>query len=253
MQFLKTLFRPRPEAPAAHVPISDAQFRSNVIANCRRNLVERKKAILATKLDTDPPEHPGDLFYTLEKLSQYALELAMIDWREGKDPSPWLAEVRQAFATALAVRPDILVGHRNPGHMALLSDLMEWDLPFETAPPGEEDLKYAMIWMDRWIIAGLSDPSCWPLKAKAPQTKTQFINTCLDDYWALLTGEIDPEEGMRRCIANYDRRATHPTFKALRSIDAGGRYNALFIDLTLAAIMKKRGLVSGSVHDWRWG
>ncbi len=252
MRFLKDLFRIRHAAPVARGPISDAQFRINVIENCQLWLSERED-ILHKKLRADPPEHPGDLFYTLEKLSQYALELAMIDWREGKDPSPWLAEVRSAFATALAVRPDIMVGHRNPGHMALLSDLMEWDLPFETAPPGEEDLKYAMIWMDRWIIAGLSDPSCWPLKAEAPATKIQFINTCLDDYWALLTGQIDPEEGMRRCIRNYERRATHPTFKALRSIDAGGRYNALFIDLTLAAIMKKRGLVSGSVHDWRWG
>lgn len=252
MRFLKRLFGAPPAEPVARAPISDAQFRSNVIANCRDNLAERK-ASLVKMLRANPPEHPGDLFYTLEKLTQYALELAMIDWREGKDPSPLLAEVRQAFGTALAVRPDILVGHRNPGQMAILSDLMGWDLPFETAPPGEDDLKYAMIWMDRWIIAGLADPSCWPLKAGAPATKIQFINRCLDDYWALLTGSIDPEEGMRRCIANYDRRATHPTFKALRSTDAGGRYNALFVDLTLAAIMKKRGLVSGSVHDWRWG
>ncbi len=140
MRFLKTLFRPRPEAPGAHEPISDAQFRMNVIENCQLWLSERED-ILHKKLRADPPEHSGDLFYTLEKLSQYALELAMIDWRDGKDPS----EVRSAFATALAVRPDILVGHRNPGHMALLSELMGWDLPFETAPPREDDLKYAMI------------------------------------------------------------------------------------------------------------
>lgn len=251
-RLLARLFRPAVRAPVPFEPVDDAQFRSNVITLCRDNLAA-KKAVLADTLRADPPAHPGDLFYTLEKLTQYALELAMIDWRESKDPSLWLAEVQQAFSSALAVRPDILVGHRNPGQMAILSDLMRWDLPFETAPPNEEDLKYAMIWMDRWIIAGLADPSCWPLKADAPATKIQFFNSCLDDYWALLTGEIEPEEGMRRCIANYDRRATHPTFKALRSTDAGGRYNALFIDLTLAAIMKKRGLVSGSVHDWRWG
>jgi hypothetical protein len=251
-RWLASLFRPAPEAVPRFEPVGDAQFRTNVITLCRDSLAARK-TVLGDQLRADPPAHPGELFYTLEKLTQFALELAMIDWREGKDPSPWLADVREAFATALAVRPDILAGHRNPGQMAILSDLMGWHLPFETAPPGEDDLKYAMIWMDRWIIAGLADPSCWPLKAGAPQTKIRFINTCLDDYWALLTGSIDPDEGMRRCIANYERRATHPTFKALRSTDAGGRYNALFVDLTLAAIMKKRGLVSGSVHDWRWG
>ena len=80
-----------------------------------------------------------------------------------------------------------------------------------------------------------------------------LTHVCKASIFQCLTGSIDPEEGMRRCIANYERRATHPTFKALRSTDAGGRYNALFIDLALAAIMKKRGLVSGSVHDWRWG
>lgn len=106
--------------------------------------------------------------------------------------------------------------------------------------------------MDSWIIAGLNDPSCWPLKANAPAVKTKFINKCIDDYWALLTDQIDPKEGIERCLKNYDRRATHPTFKVMSPFYGGSEYNSLFVDYTLAAILKKRGLTSNSVHDWVW-
>lgn len=176
----------------------------------------------------------------------------MLDWRERKDPTHYLNEIRNNFVGALEVRPDILPSDQNPSFMAIFSIMKGWDLPFNTDPPKEGDLKFAMEWMDRWMIAGLADPSCWAMKAKAPETKNRFINQCLDDYWSLLTDQIDPEEGMRRCIKNYDRRATHQTFKVMSSYMGGGEYNKFYVDYTLAAILKKRGLISNSIHDWAW-
>jgi hypothetical protein len=252
MQFLKNWLQSLGKNANAHEWATGEQFRKNVKENNIVCLTQKKK-ILLDGLRAQPPEHPGILFGDLQHLSQYAFQLGMLDWREGRDPSPYLAEIQSNFALALDIRPDILPGTQNPAFMAIMSNMMGWDLPFNTDPPGEEDLKFSMIWMDRWIIAGLTDPSCWPMKEKAPAVKNQFINKCLDDYWALLTDQIDPEEGIQRCIKNYDRRATHQTFKALSSIYCGGQYNELFVDYTLAAILKKRGLRSNSVHDWVWG
>jgi hypothetical protein len=241
-----------PDTATAQQPVTGEQFRKNVKENNKEMLIG-KKVILTDRLNAHPPEHPGDLFYILQKLSQYAFELGMLDWRNGVDPSPYFAQIKNAFVEALEIRPDILPGNQNPGFMAIVSNMMGWDLPFNTEPPGKDDLKFEAIWMDRWIIAGLADPACWPIKTKAPAAKNKFINQCLDDYWALLTDQVDPEEGMRRCIKNYDRRATHQTFKVLSPYCGGGSYNELFVDYTLAAILKKRGLLSNSVHDWVWG
>lgn len=232
-------------------PVTGAQFRRNVEENCAHTL-SLQKSWLPDQLKAQPPVHPGDLFWQLQLISKYALQLAMLDWRDGKDPRPYLDEMKAAFDTALPVRPDIMQGDWDPGFTPIVSSMRGWDIPFNCDPPSEDVLKYSMLWMERWIIAGLSDPSCWPMKAKAPATKNQFINKCLDDYWALLTDQVDPEEGIRRCIKNYDRRATHQTFRALPGYFGGDQYNALFVDYTLAAIMKQRGLVSGSVHDWVW-
>lgn len=216
----------------------------NFLATRTQNLKERIVAI--------PPQHPGDLLSVLRSISQNALELGMLDWREGVDPSPQLEIIKNSFDWALEVRPDILPGEQNPDFMAIISSLMGWGLPFDTSPPMNNEVEFAMIWLDRWIIAGLSDPSCWRLKDKAPAPKNRFINQCLEDYWALLTDQVDPIEGMRRCVANYVRRATHPTFNSLPTYLGGGICNELFVDYTLAAIMKNRGIVSNTVHDWIW-
>jgi hypothetical protein len=252
MQFLKAWFRSRGKQTTKQEPLTGEQFRKNVKEN-NIEWLARRKEILTDRLNAQPPEHPGDLFYIVQKLSQYALELGMLNWREGADPSPYFVQAQSALVEALDARPDILPSNQNPGFMAIMSNMMGWNFPFNTEPPGKDDLKFDMIWMDRWIIAGLANSSCWPSKAKAPVAKIQFINRCLDDYWALLTDQIDPEEGIRRCIKNYERRATHPTFKVLPAYCGGGQYNGLFVDYTLAAILKKRGLSSNSVHDWVWG
>lgn len=232
-------------------PLTDEQFRRNVAENSIHLLTELK-ARLPDQLAALPPKHPGDLFSQLEWLSRNALVLAMIDWREGKDPRPQLDNIKVSFDLALAVRPDILQGDWNPTFLPIICSLRGWDIPFNTAPPDVVELKFAMLWMERWLNAGLADPSCWPLRAKAPATKIQFVDKCLDDYWALLTDQVDPAEGIQRCIQNFDRRATHQTFKAISGYFGGGTYNALSVDYTLAAILKQRGLVSNSVHDWIW-
>jgi hypothetical protein len=242
----------RADKAANWTSVTGEQFGRNVKENCARTL-GLVKTHLADQLYAQPPAHPGNLFTQLGHISQYALELAMLDWREGKDPRPHLDEMKAGFDQVLPVRPDILHGNWDPGFMPIVSSLRDWGIPLKTDPPAEDVLKYAMLWMERWIVAGLTDPSCWPIKAKAPATKHQFINKCLDDYWTLLTDQIDPDEGIRRCIQNYDRRATHQTFKSLPGYLGGGQYNALFVDYTLAAILKQRGLVSHSVHDWVWG
>lgn len=256
MRFLQKLFQAREnqarenQATAPELATGD-HLRGKVRAN-RAQWLAQQKGLLQERLDAHPPATPGDLFHSLEKLSQYAFELGLLDWREGKDPRPHFTQIERAFALALAKRPDILTTSRNPGFLVILSHLMGWGLPFDTSPPGEEERRHDMLWMERWIIAGLADPACWSMKANAAAGRNRFIAKCLDDYWALLSSQIDPAEGIDRCIRNYERRATHPTFKVLKPHDGGSEYNALVVDYTLAAILKKRGLESHSVHDWVW-
>lgn len=248
----KKWFQTHPDTAVQLTPVSSGKFRSNVIENLRLTADERSRH-LPGLLQSDPPKHPGDLSYLLGSLSADLLQLAMIDWRDGIDPRLHFVKIRQHWTAALAARPDILSAEYRDDFMFVISDMFGWGIPFNVEPPGDELRKFDVLWMERWINAGLADPSSWPLKAKAPPTKVKFINKCLDDYWALLTDQIDPEEGIRRCIANYNRRATHPTFKAVTRFLGGGEYNELYVDYTLAAILKKRGLTSGSVHDWIWG
>lgn len=250
MEFLKEFLPSTKSDNAGKSPEGDA-FRKRVQENKARGL-EGKQAALDKALSADPQTHSGLLFFDLQKLSQFALELAMLDWRTGVDPRPYISVIKVAFDTALEARPDILPGDRNPGFMAVISSMMGWDLPFSFDLPSAEEQKDDMVCMDRWIIAGLCDPSSWSKKDSAPPIKNKFINTCLEDYWALLTEQVDPEEGIKRCIKNYERRATHQTFKNLPPLDAGGKYNQLYVDYTLAAVMKRRGISSGTVHDWVW-
>lgn len=252
MKFLRKWFQSRAEKAAQWEPVTGEKFRQNVIENSTR-CIALYQGWLPKLLQSDPPAHPGDVFSTAELFAKYSLELGMIDWRAGIDPRPHFTMIHRIFAQTLEARPDILADNRHSGFLAVVSGLVGWDFPFFSDPPGEDVLKFDILWMERWIVAGLADPSCWPLKAQAPRAKIQFVNKCLDDYWALLTDQIDPEEGIRRCIRNYDRRATHPTFKAMPGYMGGGAYNELFVDYTLAAILKQRGLTSGSVHDWVWG
>ncbi|MFM7376881.1 MAG: hypothetical protein ACKO1O_01920 [Erythrobacter sp.] len=113
MRFLKSIFGKQPAAEPppgqAREPIGDAQFRRNVIAGAAEG-VATTTAHLDTLLAATPPKHPGDLFYTLGRLSQYAIKLALIDWRDGIDPRPRLAVIPDSYKRALARRPDILVG-----------------------------------------------------------------------------------------------------------------------------------------------
>lgn len=255
MRFLKSLLgrqsEPEPARGPAKGPISDAEFRRNV-ARGAADGVAANTVRLAERLAATAPVHAGDLFYVVGRLSHYVIELALLDWREGIDPRPHLAVIPEAYNRALAVRPDILVGHANPGLVAVLSGMLGWGLPFETAPPPEEERKFALLWLDRWVIAGLASPDCWPAMATASPTKGTFIAKTLGDYRALLTGEGDSGEAIRRCIVNFDRRATHAAFTNAATEMGPGRYNALSVDVVLAAIMKQRGLVSGTVHDWVW-
>lgn len=250
MDFLKDFFpSSKPEHPGQ--PLSADEFYIRVKQNNLRNL-EARQEILSKELQERPPLHSARLLNTLKKLSQFAVQLAMLDWRIGNDPRPYLLKMKDGFDAALGARPEILSGTNNSGFLAIISFLMDWDLPFTCSLPTEEDFDDPMIWMERWIVAGLFDESCWPAKETAPPVKNRFIETCLDDYWLLLTEQIDSGEGVNRCIKNYDRRATHQTFKNLPPLDAGGKYNEIFVDYALAAIMKKRGVVSGTVHDWVW-
>lgn len=255
MRFLRSIFgkQPAPEPPPgrAREPISDAEFRRNV-ARGATDGVAANTARLAERLAATTPAMPGDLFYMLGRLSHHAIMSALIDWRGGIDPRPRLAVIPEAYNRALAARPDILVGHANPGLVAVFSGMLGWGLPFETAPPPEEERKFALLWLDRWVIAGLASPDCWPAMATATPLKGTFIAKTLGDYRALLTGEGNPGEAIRRCIANFDRRATHPAFTNAATEMGPGRYNALTVDVMLAAIMKQRGLKSGTIHDWVW-
>lgn len=236
-------------------PATGEQFRRNVLENCERT-IELHTAALDRYLNAQPQAHPGDVYSQIDYIAQRSLERAMLDWRDGKDPRPWFDGAKAAFDAALQIRPDILEGNWHdrwhPGTLPVLASLRDWSLPVKNDPPADHLAEFTVLWMEQWINAGLADPSCWPLKAKAPATKNQLINKTLDDYWALLTDQIDPEDGIRRCIKNYERRATHPTFKAVSSYLGGGNCNELYVDYMLAAILKKRGLVSGTVHDWIW-
>lgn len=227
------------------------QFRKNVREIDLDSLL-RLKEILTQRLQSNPPEHPDRLFYILTNYSQKAFELGMIEWRLANNPTHYFKLMREAFDEVMEVRPDIFASKRNSGFVEIVSNMMGWNLPFNTEPPVGNEPGFEMLWLDRWVVSGLTDPSCWTLRKSVIGPRNRFITQCLDDYWALLTGQIDPIEGITRCLKNYDRRATHATFRNFATYLGGGQYNYIFVDYCLAAIMKKNNLKSESPHDWIW-
>lgn len=249
---IRKWFRTKADRAVQSTPLTGEAFSRNV-QKCNAQWLAQEKIYLAHNLRPYSAMHPGDLMSQVTLLSRYALELAMLDWRRGRDPRPHLSEIDAAFADAIAVRPDILLSTHDPSFLPVVASLMGWDLPVKATPSDENVRRYPVLWMEQTIATALADPSFQPVEPEPSAKKVQFINKCFDDYWALLTDQIDPEEGIQRCIKNYNRRATHPTFKALSSYLGGGDYNELYVDYTLAAILKKRGLTSDTVHDWVWG
>jgi hypothetical protein len=251
VEFLKRWFGPHSKSNTSLEPAKGPTLLKNVRSN-NLILLKFKKDQLYKLLAGDPKEHLGDLFYELQKYAQYEFELAMLDWRRGVDPSPYFHEIERTMTEALSLRPDILSSKLNPSFLAILSHLLGWNFSFNTDPPHDDERKFEMVWLDRWIIAGLAGAPNDHVKPSVVTLKNQFIRRSLEDYWALLTEQVDPQEGIARCIKNYDRRATHPTFGTTSSYYGGSVYNELYVDYTLAAILKKRGLMSNTVHDWIW-
>lgn len=245
-------FRVKPDPAVQSTRLTGEAFRQNV-RTCNAEWLAQEKVYLVHNLRPGSTMHPGNLMSQAIKLSRYALQLAMFDWRQGLDPRPHLVEIEAAFAQAIAVRPDILLSQHDPSFVPVVASLMGWDLPVKAAPSDESARRYALPWMEQTIAAALTDPAFQLAEPEPSAKEVKFVNQCVDDYLALLTDRIAPEDGIQRCIKNYNRRATHPTFKSVTSYLGGGEYNELFVDYTLAAILKKRGLTSGTVHDWVWG
>jgi hypothetical protein len=63
----------------------------------------------------------------------------------------------------------------------------------------------------------------------------------------------DVKATVDRSIALFEKRKNNGFYGGGEQTDGGGDYNAITVDYRLAAIMKKIGYASGSVHCWRWG
>lgn len=72
-------------------------------------------------------------------------------------------------------------------------------------------------------------------------------------YHQLLHSALgDPKPLVERAISLFAKRKSNAFYSGGEQTDGGGPYNAITVDYRLAAIMKKIGYDSDSVHSWRW-
>lgn len=74
-------------------------------------------------------------------------------------------------------------------------------------------------------------------------------------YYRLLRSSQDSDATgtVEKAISLFEKRKSNGFYSTGEQSDGGGNYNAITVDYRLAAIMKKIGYKSDSVHWWQWG
>lgn len=68
----------------------------------------------------------------------------------------------------------------------------------------------------------------------------------------LMPTKLDAEEQVRRAKTTWAERKREQLMPAGRALDGHGVMNDIYVDIYLAAVLKKIGATDHTVHAWRW-
>jgi hypothetical protein len=190
---------------------------------------------------------------------RYNIGLAMIAWRDACNPTTFLVE---AIDDILTFRDDLISRGMTTSKLplstatiiaSLIGRQSEFSIDCQVDTAG--DLFLDCILGKRLQgsphdavvaqgIAHLSELKRQMLAASSYRTYFDLINRD--------KGSPDVQDLIASAESNFTARRKDAFYSGGLDIEGGGQYNNIAVDYRLSAVMKYRGLLSSSIHHWRW-
>lgn len=233
---------------------ADEQYRQNVEAS--QAFVDRAPAVI-----TDLLNH-SNYVWAAQNCKQAAdayIDLGLLHWRRGIDPR---ADFEGAFRACSGL-DELVRQHALP--------VGDFDLSLVYAAMSLMGYRAYIEYFDepsfpnnRWacyqcrLVHALHDQtpndSLARLTDKHLAEHDELPDRIFEAYFQLLglhPSKLDREEQVRRAKTTWAERK-RDTFAEGRLLDGYGVMNDLYVDIYLAAVLRKIGAADHTVHAWRW-
>lgn len=192
-------------------------------------------------------------------ISILAVDLGLLHWRHGVNPRPAFHKAEEAFEKAASMTRDYgLRSGLDWRQTVVAAALYLIDHPAEVHFWDEKFKKARWPCYDTALIYALHDKPLSDLHRSQLEAflarRDDLIDVTYRTYFDLLR---DPADGAREVLVrkaeeNWLKRKTNRFFEDSDSRDGHGDYNELYVDIYLAAVLKKIGWRGDSIHGWRW-
>lgn len=234
----------------------DHQYTARVEAS--QAFVDRTPAVVK-----DLVKH-NNYVWAAQNLKQAAdayIDLGLLHWRRGIDPR---ADFEGAFRACSGL-DELVKKHMLPKSDFDLS-LVYAALFLMGRPAQIEYVDVAACTEFRWpcyqyrLVHALHDEApterLTKLVSDYRATSDALPDRIFEAYFQLLglhPSKLGMEERVRRAKATWVERKRHALLPEGRALDGHGVMNDLYVDIYLAAVLKKIGWVGPTVHVWAWG
>ena len=235
---------------------ADAQYARNVEA--AQAFVDRTPAVIKDLL-----KHTNYVWaaQNLKQAADAHIELGLLHWRRGIDPRK---DFEGAFRACSAL-DELVKKHLLPKDDLDLS-LVYAALFLMGRPAGIDYVDVAACTEFRWpayqyrLVNALHDVAPTERLTKLVDgylaTNNALPDKIFEAYFQLLglrPSKLDMEERVRRARSTWVERRREALAPEGRPLDGHGVMNDLYVDIYLAAVLKKIGWVGHTVHAWTWG
>jgi hypothetical protein len=187
--------------------------------------------------------------------------IGLMDWRRGDDPRPQFEIAVDAHEHFLSLARDHGIQHQIYYKSTVLA---MFALMGQTVDPSEEDGGYYK--MNRWplytscVAHALHNVA---LDSRRAELLSHYLSkhNVLEDKsvktYLMLTGVMTGDRSTAELVVdgnkNWEARKSNRSFAGASVEDGYGNYNSWFVDILLAASIKKAGWDGDGIHVWRWG
>lgn len=207
--------------------------------------------------------HIDCVFNCFQGLIQNQFELALFEWRAGKDPRPALNDcIDTAFQYLASIHEygrDVFDRPTDTWSIVYAAAfLLDRSFPRVIDLSGQalDDPVWALpeIMVNALYDQPTSDGRAILERLRGPANKEIVCDT-FETYFDLLEGDAanaDFASLVARAEVNYRRRKRGNEYIGW-TYNGGGEDNPWVVDWRLAAILKKKGWPNEGIHSWRWG
>jgi len=195
----------------------------------------------------------------MRSIVEHQINLGLLHWRHGLDPRPDFQAAQKTYQNIT----DILAEHdlrpANAGALEIFYIAMA--AMGETYTP-------KFLYLDtpnrRWplyrnhLIHLLHEERMGPeLEKDLPKNlkKSGLVDQIYTTFFQLLGDiptDLSQDELVKQAEINWTNRRTNRWFSDSDSYEGSGDFNDLYVDIQLAAVLRKVGWQGESIHKWQW-